>query len=94
MHANLFLYISVYGQKSKIRILTKLRYFNKRCIVQMQLEIHSRHLILGQAQFKLGNFHRAKDELVRAYIGGKKIFQRHDPKYYEYLKPFIKDIEL
>ena len=53
------------------------------------------HLILGQAQFELGNFARAKDNLARAYMGGgKEIFQGDDPKYYEYLKTLMRDIEL
>lgn len=53
------------------------------------------HLILGQSQFELGNFNRAKDNLARAYIGGgKEIFEGDDPKFYEYLKTLMRDIEL
>ena len=52
------------------------------------------HLILGQAQFELGNFNRAKDELARAYIGGgKEIFEGDDPKYYEYLKTLMRGLD-
>ncbi|MGB7380321.1 MAG: hypothetical protein WA959_27700 [Rivularia sp. (in: cyanobacteria)] len=32
------------------------------------------HLILRQAQFELGNFDRAKDNLARAYMGRKGNF--------------------
>jgi tetratricopeptide (TPR) repeat protein len=52
------------------------------------------HLILGQAQFELGNFDRAKDELARAYMGGgKEIFAGDDPKYYEYLKALMRGLD-
>jgi tetratricopeptide (TPR) repeat protein len=52
------------------------------------------HLKLGQAQFELGNFQRAQDELARAYIiEGKEIFEDEDPKYYEYLKTFLQGVE-
>jgi tetratricopeptide (TPR) repeat protein len=45
------------------------------------------HLRLGQCQFELGNETRAADELARAYMGaGKEIFDREDPKYFEFLK--------
>ena len=52
------------------------------------------HLILGIAQFELGNFVRAKDELARAYMGGgKEIFEGEHPKYYEYLKTLMRDLD-
>ena len=52
------------------------------------------HLILGIAQFELGNFVRARDELARAYMGGgKEIFEGDEIKYYEYLKSFMRDID-
>ncbi|MGV0104625.1 tetratricopeptide repeat protein [Nostoc sp. DSM 114167] len=52
------------------------------------------HLKLGQAQFELENFERAQDELARAYmIEGKEIFNDEDPKYYEYLKTFLREVE-
>ena len=45
------------------------------------------HLRLGQAQFELGNLKRAKDELMRAYMGkGEEIFDGEDEKYISYLK--------
>ena len=47
------------------------------------------HLRLGQSLFELGERHREKalDELARAYVagGGKRIFEREDPKYLEAL---------
>ncbi|MEH1936606.1 MAG: tetratricopeptide repeat protein [Nostoc sp.] len=52
------------------------------------------HLKLGQAQFELGDFEGAKDELARAYIiEGKEIFENEDSKYYEYVKTFIPEVE-
>ena len=52
------------------------------------------HLRLGQAQFELGNFERSQDEFARAYImGGKEIFEQENPKYYEYLKTFLRGVE-
>jgi hypothetical protein len=48
------------------------------------------HLRLGQAQLELGNPDRAADELCRAYMGaGKDIFEREDPKYFDFLKTKI-----
>lgn len=45
------------------------------------------HLRLGQCQFELGNFDRAADELLRAYMAvGGDIFKDEEPKYFEFLK--------
>ncbi|MBO0950800.1 tetratricopeptide repeat protein [Fibrella forsythiae] len=50
------------------------------------------HLRLGQVQFELGNFVKAKDELMRAYMGeGEEIFDGEDKKYFNYLK---KEVQL
>lgn len=51
------------------------------------------HFRLGQCQFELGNLDRAADELMRAYMGaGREIFDRHDPKYFQFLQSRAKDI--
>ena len=48
------------------------------------------HLRLGQVQFELGNFERAKDELARAYMGaGEDIFDGEDRKYFDFVKSFL-----
>ena len=48
------------------------------------------HLRLGQAQFEMGNVERARDELVRAYMGGgEEIFQYEDAKYFDLVKASI-----
>ena len=40
------------------------------------------HLRLGQVQYELDDFERAKDELARALIlGGSGIFEEEDLKY-------------
>jgi tetratricopeptide (TPR) repeat protein len=45
------------------------------------------HLRLGQAQYELGNLVKAKDELMRAYMGqGEEIFDGEDEKYLAFLK--------
>lgn len=45
------------------------------------------HLRLGECQFELGNFDKAADELMRAYMAdGMEIFELEDPKYFEFLK--------
>jgi hypothetical protein len=52
-------------------------------------------LKLGQVQFKTGNFTHAQDELTRAYMGGgKEVFTDENPKYYEYLKTFLTNVDL
>jgi tetratricopeptide (TPR) repeat protein len=49
------------------------------------------HFRLGQVQLELNNAERARDELMRAYMGaGSQIFAGEDPKYFAFLKPFIK----
>jgi len=51
------------------------------------------HLRLGQTQLELGNEERAKDELARAYMGGgKEIFADEDPKYYQFIKRFMRGL--
>lgn len=52
------------------------------------------HLRLGQTLFELGESDKAREELARAYLGGgKEIFEDEDPKYYEYLKTFMRGLE-
>jgi tetratricopeptide (TPR) repeat protein len=51
------------------------------------------HLRLGQVQYELGNVERAKDELGRAYMGGgPEQFSDEDPKYYAFLRQFMKGL--
>lgn len=51
------------------------------------------HLRLGQAQFELGDVARAKENLVRAYMGaGTEIFALQDPKYFECLETMLKPL--
>lgn len=41
------------------------------------------HLRMGQIRFELGDIERARDELMRAYMGGdREIFEGEDPKYF------------
>ena len=52
------------------------------------------HLRLGQAQFELGNFERAADELIRAYaLGEEEMWAGEDPKYLDFLATVCEDIE-
>ncbi|EEF58807.1 hypothetical protein [Pedosphaera parvula] len=52
------------------------------------------HLRLGQCQFEIGNFERAADELMRAYMGeGREIFDEDDPKYFQFLASRATDIQ-
>lgn len=49
------------------------------------------HLRLGQSQMEIGEIERAKDELTRAYMGGgREIFEDEDPKYFDFLKTFLR----
>ncbi|WP_019498219.1 tetratricopeptide repeat protein [Pseudanabaena sp. PCC 6802] len=42
------------------------------------------HLRLGQLRFELGHIEKAKDELLRAYMGGGDLmFKGEDPKYFQ-----------
>lgn len=51
------------------------------------------HLRLGEVQLELGNQERAKDELARAYMGGgKEIFENENPRYFAFIKRFMKGI--
>lgn len=52
------------------------------------------HLISGIAQFELGEFEIAKENLALAYMGGgKEIFEGDEMKYYDYLKLFMRDLD-
>jgi tetratricopeptide (TPR) repeat protein len=49
------------------------------------------HLLLGEAQYELGNLNRAADELARAYLGaGDEIFEDEDPKYLAFLRAHLR----
>jgi tetratricopeptide (TPR) repeat protein len=49
------------------------------------------HLRLGQCHFEMGALSSAADELTRAYMAeGRKIFEKEDAKYFEFLKTRIK----
>jgi tetratricopeptide (TPR) repeat protein len=49
------------------------------------------HLRLGQCYFELHNMGMAADELTRALMGGgEEIFQKHNPKYWAFLKTRLK----
>jgi tetratricopeptide (TPR) repeat protein len=45
------------------------------------------HLRLGQLRFELGHLEKAKDELMRAYMGGGDLmFKGEDPKYFQIIR--------
>ena len=49
------------------------------------------HFRLGQIRFELNDLSKAKDELIRAYMGsGEIIFQGEDPKYFDLIGDLIK----
>lgn len=49
------------------------------------------HLLLGKTYYALGNFYKASDELVRAYMtGGWEIFEDEDEKYISLVRKSIK----
>jgi len=48
------------------------------------------HLRLGQLRYERGEMDRAKDELMRAYMGsGEMIFTSEDPKYFELIRDIV-----
>lgn len=48
------------------------------------------HLRLGQIHCELGENNKARDELLRAYMGaGMDIFNGEDPKYYQAIEDLI-----
>jgi tetratricopeptide (TPR) repeat protein len=52
------------------------------------------HLRLGQIKFELGDSEASKKDLALAYMGGsKEIFDDESPKYFEFLKTFLRDVE-
>jgi tetratricopeptide (TPR) repeat protein len=49
------------------------------------------HLRLGQVQMELGIQEKAKDELLRAYMGGgMEVFEGEDSKYFELIRVLAK----
>lgn len=50
------------------------------------------HLRLGQLRFELGQMEKAKDELMRAYMGGGNImFEGEDSKYFHLVREIMND---
>ena len=48
------------------------------------------HMRLGQLQYERGNMERAKDELMRAYMGaGDAVFEGENPKYFSLIQRFL-----
>ena len=48
------------------------------------------HLRLGQLRYELGQKEKAKDELMRAYMGGGEIYFEHEnPKYFALISGII-----
>lgn len=48
------------------------------------------HLRLGQLRYELGDMEKAKDELIRAYMGaGDIIFEAEYPKYFNLIRDII-----
>ncbi|MBP8033041.1 MAG: tetratricopeptide repeat protein [Bacteroidia bacterium] len=65
-------------------------------IMQIELAIGdpSYHSKIGQIRYELGQFEKAKDELLRAYLikGMYEFSYMYDPKYFELIRPIIEDI--
>ncbi len=52
------------------------------------------HFRIGQIRYELGQFEKAKDELMRSYmISGMERFGDEDKKYFELIKPIIEGKE-
>lgn len=52
------------------------------------------HFRIGQIRYELGQFEKAKDELMRAYlISEMDRFNGKDPKYFELIRPIIEGKE-
>ena len=52
------------------------------------------HMRFGQCAYELGREERAKDELMRAYMGGgSALFAAEDGKYLKFLARFAMDIQ-
>ncbi|MDH5653070.1 MAG: tetratricopeptide repeat protein [Gammaproteobacteria bacterium] len=48
------------------------------------------HLRVGQIDFEMGNVTKARDELIRAYMGaGKDIFKHENPKYFSVIEELV-----
>lgn len=48
------------------------------------------HLRLGQLRFEMGDIEKAKDELMRAYMGGGDlIFEGEDSKYFQLIRKIV-----
>ena len=50
------------------------------------------HLRMGQLQVEFGNIEKARDELIRAYMGGDRdIFEEEDPKYFAVIEDLVEE---
>lgn len=64
----------------------------------MQIPLHigdaKSHFRIGQIRYELGQFEKAKDELMRSYmISGMERFRDEDEKYFELIRPIIEGKE-
>lgn len=49
------------------------------------------HLRLGQVQYELANYEKAKDELLRAYMNaGEETFASEEKKYFHFLQKEVR----
>ncbi len=68
-----------------------LRYFGEAVRSEGGLGDPSIHFRLGQIRYEQGEIEKAKDELMRAYMGsGEIIFQGQDPKYFDLIKGHLR----
>lgn len=66
-------------------------YFGEATKVPGGLGYPRLHLRLGQIRFEQGALAKAKDELMRAYMGdGEEIFENLDRKYFKLIQPLLK----
>ena len=65
-------------------------YFSSAVACEGGLGLTHIHLRLGQIRAERGELARARDELMRAYMGsGFQMFEYEDPKYYALIKDIV-----
>lgn len=72
------------------RLAEAFDYFSRAVACEGGLGLPHIHLRLGQLRAARGEMDRARDELMRAYMGsGELIFKDQDPKYYGLIKDIV-----
>lgn len=79
-----------FNEGKKGGYIEALEYWKKIIQLPYSMSKPHNHFRIGQIRYELGQFEKAKDELMRTYlISGMERFNGEDKKYFELIKPIV-----